>query len=80
MTIYNGRLDRFGYELNVFCKTEDECIEKLMAEYVRAYKRVNDDDPTEEIAYDRGSELTYYEEAKEDICIYEYELGKVEWE
>ena len=80
MTIYNGKLDRFGYELNVFCKTKKDCVDELMLEYVRVFKQREDGDPMEDIAYDRGSELTYYEQAKEDICIYEYELNKVEWE
>lgn len=80
MIIYEGTLDRFGYELKVLCKTEEECINKLLKEYVTAFKRENDGvDPRKEIAYDRHSDLTYYEEAKEDIIISEYEIGKVDW-
>ena len=80
MIIYEGTLDRFGYDLKVICNTEKECIDKLLKEYVRAYKQRNGgENPRKEIAYDRHSDKTYYEEAKEDIIISEYEIGKVEW-
>ena len=80
MKMYLGTLDRFGYSLECLCKTEKECEEKLLAEYEDAFRKRNDgDDPREEIAYDRHSELTYYDEAKEDIVIRDYEIGKVEW-
>ena len=79
--IYKGVLDRFGYDLTVIAYTEEECKEQLMKEYVRVYKRDNpDSDPKKDIAYDRYSERTYYNQALEDICVCKYELGKVEWE
>ena len=79
MKLYEGTLGRFGYDLTVVCKTERECEHELLKEYVKAYKRENGTSPSEDIAYDRGSDLTYYELAKEDICIRDFELGKVEW-
>ena len=79
--VYIGTLDRFGYDITVVCKTEQECKDKILEEYVKAYKsRNNDSDPCEDIAYGRHSENTYYAEAEEDIEIREYTLGKVEWE
>ena len=79
--IYKGVLDRFGYDLTVIAFTEEECKEKLMEEYVSAFKvREPECNPKEDIAYDRYSERTYYDQALEDIEISEYELGKVEWQ
>lgn len=79
--IYKGVLDRFGYDLTVIAYTEEECKEQLMKEYLEVYKRENpDSNPKEDIAYDRYSDRTYYEQALEDMSIGKYELGKVEWE
>lgn len=77
--IYMATLDRFGYELTVIAKTEKEAIDALMEEYVRAYKVRNGYDPREDIAYEYGGDRSYYEVAKGDIGIYDFELGKVEW-
>ena len=81
MTMFLGSLDRFGYELRVLCKTEQECRDALLEAYVVAYQNDNGgEDPREEIAYDRGYEdKTYYEVAEDDISIQEIELDKVYW-
>lgn len=79
--VYIGTLERFGYELTVICKTEQECKDLLLKKYEETYKNRNENcDPREDIAYDRGYEdKTYYELAEEDIYITEMELNKVEW-
>ena len=80
MKMYMGTLYRFGYDLQCLCKTKEECKEKLMKEYERVFRlQNNDEDPREDIAYEYYSDLSYYDNAKEDIEIREYEIGKVGW-
>ena len=80
MGVFIGTLDRFGYELTVVSSSEEKCRDLLLEEYKRAYEMRNPgEDPEEEIAEDRYSNLTYYELAKEDMAITEMELDKVEW-
>jgi hypothetical protein len=77
--MFLATLYRFGYDMTVLAETPKECEQLLLDKYEEIYKSLNDDNPREEIAYDRHSELTYYEEAREDILIRELEIGKVEW-
>ena len=75
--VYLGTLYRFGYNLQVVAKSEKEVKDLLMAEYLKTYFEWNDgEDPREEESI-YGT--TLYEEAEEDIEVYECELGKVEW-
>lgn len=80
--IYMATLDRFGYDLTVIAKTKKEAEDALMEEYINAYKVRNGSDPREDMyedMYEYGGDRSYYEVAKGDIGIYDFELGKVEW-
>ena len=80
--MYEGMLDRFGSYMTVLAETEEECKRLLMEAYVEEYKRTEGcyGDPRKEIAYDRGSDKTYYDEALDSIEISEYEVGKVRFD
>lgn len=70
-------LDRFGYELTTIAETKEAAIKAIMKEYSQAYKARNGTTPGKDIDYYNG--CSYYANAKEDICCYEIEVGKVEW-
>ena len=74
--VYVGTLYRYGYDLTVVDDSPEKVEKALMDEYEKHFE---DGDPKEEIAYDRYSDLTYYEEARQSIEISEFKFGKVEW-
>lgn len=81
--VYMASFYKFGYDLTVAGHTKREAIESLMAEYVKTYKLQNDgNDPREDEKYWNpldGKSISYYDDAKEDIEVREFEFGKVEW-
>ena len=76
-SVWLAELDRFGYDLRVIGRTEEEAVESLMKEYARAYKKINGTSPKRERGrYGHGS---YYEEALGDVSVTEMPFGEVEW-
>ena len=72
-------LNRFGYTLTVIEKTRQKAIDALMAEYEKAFININGFNPKDEIN-DRGyTDLSFYDEARNDIEIMKLTSGKVEW-
>lgn len=87
---------KFGYCLRVVAKTEDECLQSMQDEYIKAYAMRNGleeskcrdalvspilDEDGKVDEYDEYNEFAqYYRDAFEDHDIRYYEFGKVEWE
>lgn len=79
-SVWYGELDRFGYVLKVIGRTEEEVREALSKEYIKAYEDINGCDPREDLTYYHDDEQTYYDNAMEDINVWEATFGKVEWD
>ena len=69
-------LERFGYELTTIAETKDAAVKAMMKEYSRAYKQINGTTPGKDY-FEEG--VTYYQQAKEDICFSEIQEGMVVW-
>ena len=80
-SVWVGELDRFGYTLTVVGRTEEETREALMNAYEKTYRDLNNDiDPREDFKEGySGEEISYYDNAKEDVCVWEMAFGRVEW-
>lgn len=85
--VYYGEIERFGYTLQCFGRTEEEVRNALIEEYVESYKkRNNGSDPRkayelmqeESDDYDLCDAL-YYETFLDELYIDRKELGHVEW-
>lgn len=74
-----AELDRFGYTLSVIADTEEKAVNALMTEYEKAYENINGTSPHDEICDYVGGDVTFYDNAKEDIVITGYTKGVVTW-
>ena len=77
--VYIASLYRFGYDLTVVTKSEQEAIDLLMDEYVREYIKENGIDPRESYDRDYSGTQSDYEIAQDEVEIQFYEFNKVEW-
>lgn len=74
-----AELDRFGYLLTTIAETEEQAVKAIMEEYERAFISQNGYSPREELADHGNTDVSFYENAKEDIYTTEYESGIVRW-
>ena len=73
MKIYHAELYRFGGSIIALDESEEKAIKKVMTEYTRRYKDRNGTSPKRDKKYD---DLSYYDDAKEDIEIMELDTEK----
>ena len=85
--VYYGEIERFGYTLQCFGRTEEEVRNALIEEYVKSYKKRNNGaDPRkayelmqkESDDYDEDDAL-YYETFLDELYIDKQEFGHVKW-
>lgn len=73
--VYFAEIERFGYTLQVIGRTEKECKDAMINEYVRTYKDENGVDPR------KGDEIDkeYFDTFMDEMNIEKREFGKIEW-
>ena len=72
--IYLGSLYRFGGCIECAGETRKQAIDAIMQAYSETYKRQNGIDPKEEYVF--GTKKTYFAQAKADIEMHVFEIGK----
>lgn len=77
-SVWIGELYKFGYNLTVVGETEKEVKDALMSAYEKTYRDLNNDADPRKDKHERYG-VSYYDNALEDICVYEMLFGKVEW-
>ena len=76
-TIYVAELERFGYTLMAAGTNKGTLTKAIMADYEKAYKNLNSEDPHEVFTY--SDEMSDYDTALEEICIRSFSPNEVEW-
>lgn len=78
--VYVTELERFGYVLQAVGRTAKEAEDAVIAEYIRAFKDLNNgDDPAEVCDDEFFSTRSYLEFARDELYTEKVEFGKVVW-
>lgn len=74
--LYVGQLYWFVHDLTVVARSEEEARKALLKEFVKAYREIEETDPTETIMEDGRTAL---DAAKAYIQVFPTSIGKVLW-
>lgn len=76
MELYFGTLYRFGDTITCLAEKENECVDKIMEMYVEIYKNCNEGSDPRKDTDKRFDNCSYYDIARSDIEMHQYEVGK----